>query len=309
MKIVSKFEGRIDAVIPQMDNTISRSYAKKLIDENRIKINDKGITKPSELVSIGDVIFIDLPPLQPLETLPENIPLDIVYEDDDLLVINKPKNMVVHPASGNQNGTLVNALLAHCGSSLSGINGVARPGIVHRIDKNTSGLLLIAKNDNAHKKLAAQIKNHSLTRKYLAIVSGNIKENGTVNAPLGRSTKDRKKIAIIQNGRPAITHYKPLEAFEIKGKICTLIECQLETGRTHQIRVHLASIGHPVLGDNVYGNKNAPQIKSEGQLLHAYLLGFIHPTTNKYLEFTSAPPQEFLSFLPNILPKSFLATP
>jgi len=308
MEIISKFQGRIDSVIPQMDNNISRSYAKKLIEENRVKINNGSITKPSVLIKKGDVIFIDLPPLETLETIPENIPLDIIYEDDDLLVVNKPKNMVVHPASGNQSGTLVNALLAHCGSSLSGINGVARPGIVHRIDKNTSGLLLVAKNDNAHKKLAEQIKNHSLTRKYLAIVSGNLKESGRLDAPLGRSPKDRKKIAIVPNGRPAVTHYKPLETFEIKGKTVTLIECQLETGRTHQIRVHLASIGHPVLGDDVYGSKNAPQIKSEGQLLHAHLLGFIHPTTNKYMEFTSAPPEEFLSLLPNTLPKSFLAT-
>jgi len=334
MKNVSTTTGRIDAVIPQMFDGISRSYAQKLISENRVKINNRSITKPSEMAQIGDAIFVDIPELENLDITAENIPLDIIYEDDDLIVVNKPKGMVVHPANGNQTGTLVHALLHHCGKTLSGINGVSRPGIVHRIDKNTSGLLLVAKNDKAHKSLAKQIKEHTLKRQYLAIVAGRIDEAGTVNAPIGRNPKDRKKMSVhvgarlgapatkqssdfgirsekfevrsdgkktpnssllTSNCRHAITHYEPIESLQIKNKTCTLIKCTLETGRTHQIRVHMAYAGHPVVGDDVYGNKNAPQVKSRGQLLHACLLGFTHPATEKYMEFTSNPPDEFLS--------------
>jgi len=299
MKKKSSKKGRIDSIIPQIFDGISRSYAQKLISEGRVKINSNSIAKPSELVLEGDVIFIDIPPPETLDIAAENIPLDIIFEDDDLLVVNKPKGMVVHPANGNQTGTLVHALLHHCGDSLSGINGVSRPGIVHRIDKNTSGLLLVAKNDKAHKGLAKQIKDHTLKREYLAIVSGRIDEAGIIDAPIARSPKDRKKMAVVTGGRKAITHYTIIESFQIKGKTCTLLKCALETGRTHQIRVHMAYINHPVLGDDVYGNKNAPQVKSEGQLLHAYLLGFIHPTTGEYMEFTAKPPAEFVNLLPN----------
>jgi len=308
MEQILNINGRIDVVIPQTFTGISRSYAQKLISENRVKKNGKNITKPSEVVEIDDVILIDLPAPENLDITPEDIPLYIIYEDNDLLVVNKPSGMVVHPANGNKTGTLVHALLHHCGDSLSGINGVIRPGIVHRIDKNTSGLLLVAKNDNAHRRLAAQIKEHTLSRKYLAIVSGRIDEAGTIDAPIGRSTRDRKKMGIIASGRNAITHYKPIETFQIKGKTCTLIECTLETGRTHQIRVHMAHINHPVIGDDVYGNKNAPKINSKGQLLHAYLLGFKHPKTGEYIEFSAMPPEEFTNLLPGKI-YSINATP
>jgi len=333
MQIRAEKAGRVDTIVSLQIDEISRSYAQDLIKDGRVKVNNKVITKVSEQIAVGDFLFVDIPEPTKLELISEDIPLDIVYEDDDLLVINKPKGMVVHPANGNQNGTLVNAIMHHCRSSLSGINGVARPGIVHRIDKNTSGLLLVAKNDNAHKSLAEQIKKHSLTRGYLAIVSGNVKEAGVINAPIGRSTKDRKKMAVydIEAGsrqkdnhpitlrvpplrgrgisayelprgvREATTHYKLLGGYTIKGKSVTLLECRLETGRTHQIRVHMAHIGHPVLGDDVYGSKNAPAVSSQGQLLHAYLLGFIHPTTGEYLEFSVLPPKEFLGFLPESL--------
>jgi len=339
MEAISDCKGRIDAVISQVFCEISRSYAQKLIGKGRVRVNNKVIIKPSELIAIGDFLCVDMPELADLEVISEDIPLDIVYEDEDLLVVNKPKGMVVHPANGHTSGTLVNAVLHHCKGELSGINGVARPGIVHRIDKDTSGLLLVAKNDNAHRKLAQQIKKHTLTRGYLAIVNGNVKEEGIVNAPIGRSAKDRKKMGValppplrgtslnpprkaksglfgdpgieggnaylceLPNGvREAITHYKPIGAFAIKGKNVTLIECRLETGRTHQIRVHMAHIGHAVLGDEVYGTKNAPSIKTNGQLLHAYLLGFIHPETHEYMEFTSPLPKEF----EGVLPKSLL---
>jgi len=326
MQIRAEKAGRVDWVVSSQIDEISRSYAQDLIKDGRVKINNKVIAKPSELAQVGDFLFVDIPQLVQLEVVSEDIPLDIIYEDEDLLVINKPKGMVVHPANGNQTGTLVNAIMHHCGAGLSGINGVARPGIVHRIDKNTSGLLLVAKNDNAHRSLAEQIKKHSLTRGYLAIVSGNVKEAGVINAPIGRSTKDRKKMAVWgmsdknhpgmlrmpplrgrgigelpQGVREAVTHYKPIGVFSIKGKSVTLLECRLETGRTHQIRVHMAHIGHPVLGDDVYGSKNASAVKSQGQLLHAYLLGFIHPTTGEYLEFSAQPPKEFLVLLPESL--------
>lgn len=278
---------RIDQFLAeQKDLEISRNYAAKLIKDGKITIDGKAV-KASYKVKGDDQICIDLPDPVALDVEPEDIPLDIVYEDKDLLIVNKPKGMVVHPAAGHYQGTLVNAIMHHCGSELSSINGVMRPGIVHRIDKNTTGLLVICKNDHTHKSLAEQLKEHSITRKYVAIVCGNIKEDeGTVDAPLGRSQKDRKKQAIDEvNGRHAVTHFRVLERF---GEY-TLVECVLETGRTHQIRVHMASIGHPVLGDDVYGPKKCP-FTLEGQCLHAKVLGFMHPGTQRYVEFDSELP-------------------
>lgn len=266
---------------------ISRSYASKLIKDDRIQLNGKSC-KASSKVKEGDELLIDMPEPVSLDVVAEDIPLDIVYEDEDFLIVNKPKGMVVHPAAGHYQGTLVNAVMNHCGQELSTINGVMRPGIVHRIDKNTTGLLVVCKNDKSHKSLAEQLKEHSITRKYVAVVCGNIKEDsGTVDAPLGRSKKDRKKQAIdMVDGRDAVTHFRVLERF---GDY-TLVECVLETGRTHQIRVHMASIGHPVLGDDVYGPKRCP-FTLEGQCLHAKVLGFIHPSTGEYVEFDSEYPE------------------
>jgi len=279
---------RIDQFLATLSEPeISRSYAARLIKDNLIKLNDQKC-KASSKVKTGDILLIDMPAPVSLDVEAEDIPLDIVYEDEDFLIVNKPKGMVVHPAAGHYQGTLVNAVMSHCGDELSSINGVMRPGIVHRIDKNTTGLLVVCKNDKAHKSLADQLKVHSINRKYVAIVCGNIKEDsGTVDAPLGRSKKDRKKQAIDEiNGRDAVTHYRVLERF---GDY-TLVECILETGRTHQIRVHMASIGHPVLGDDVYGPKKCP-FKLEGQCLHAKVLGFIHPSTGEYVEFDSDYPE------------------
>ena len=236
-----------------------------------------------------------LPEPEELNVEPENIPLDILYEDDDLLVVNKPKGMVVHPAAGHSSGTLVNAVLYHCRGNLSGINGVLRPGIVHRIDMDTTGALVICKSDFAHQSLAEQLSVHSITRKYRAIVHGNLKEDeGTVRGAIGRHPTDRKKMAINErNGKPAVTHYRVLERF---GNY-TYIECQLETGRTHQIRVHMASIGHPLLGDAVYGPKKCPVKNLQGQTLHAMVLGFIHPRTGAYMEFEAPLPEYFSNLL------------
>jgi 23S rRNA pseudouridine1911/1915/1917 synthase len=242
----------------------------------------------------GDKILLTVPEPVPPEALPENIPLDIVYEDDDLLVVNKPRGMVVHPAAGNPDGTLVNALLYHCGDSLSGINGILRPGIVHRIDKDTSGLLIVAKNDFSHRLLAEQIKEHSFTRKYQAVVCGNIKDDsGTINAPIGRHPTDRKKMTVtLKNSREAVTHYRVMARY----RGYTHVELTLETGRTHQIRVHMAHIGHPVAGDPVYGGKNYLK-KLDGQCLHAYYISFVHPRTNETLTLSAPLPQYFTDFL------------
>ena len=269
------------------------SHAQKLIANGDVVVNDEAVSKNYKCKS-GDIIKVTIPEPVLLDIKPENIPLDIVYEDDDLLVVNKPKGMVVHPAPGNADGTLVNALMFHCSDSLSGINGVIRPGIVHRIDKDTSGLLIVAKNDAAHLHLAEQIKEHSFTRRYRAVVHGNIKDDeGTVDAPIGRNPKDRKKMAVTtENSRNAVTHYKVLERF---GSF-TYIECQLETGRTHQIRVHMAYKGHPVAGDPVYGPRNTPT-EMNGQCLHAGLIGFIHPRTGEYLQFEAPLPDYFEKFL------------
>ena len=286
---------RIDKFLVDNLDDVSRSAIQKIIDESGVTVNSKIVSKNYKCKS-GDEIVVTVPDAKPLEAKAENIPLDIVYEDNYLLVVNKPKGMVVHPAPGNYTGTLVNALLYHCKDSLSGINGVLRPGIVHRIDKNTSGLLIVAKNDFAHNRLAEQIKEHSFKREYQAIVYGNVKENGTVDAPIGRSKKDRKKMCITyENSKNAVTHYEVIQSY---GNF-THIKCILETGRTHQIRVHMASIGHPVAGDDVYGPKKVIT-KLRGQCLHAKVIGFVHPRTEEYMEFNSELPEYFSKFLQEI---------
>ena len=282
---------RLDVFLAQKVE-ITRSYAATLILNGCVTVNGNKASKNTKL-KISDRIDIAIPDPQEYTAQPENIPLDIVYEDEHLLVVNKPKDMVVHPAAGNYSGTLVNAVLYHCGNSLSGINGVMRPGILHRIDKNTSGLLLVAKNDNAHNFLAQQIKEHSLTREYEAVVYGNVKsDSGTVNAPIARHPVKRKQMAIVSGGKEAVTHYTVLERFGNFTHICL----RLETGRTHQIRVHMASLGHAVAGDDVYGPKKVIT-KLCGQCLHARKIGFIHPKTHEYMEFTSELPQYFTKFL------------
>ncbi|MBR2175726.1 MAG: RluA family pseudouridine synthase [Clostridia bacterium] len=284
---------RIDAYLSSAAADITRSAVQRLIDGGNVLVNGKIPSKNYKL-RIGDRIVLTIPdPILP-EAVPENIPLNIVYEDDDLLVVNKPKNMVVHPAAGNFSGTLVNALLYHCGSSLSGINGVLRPGIVHRIDKDTSGLLIVAKNDFSHHLLAEQIKEHSFTRKYQAVVYGNLKnDEGTVDLPIGRHPTDRKKMTVTdKNSRNAITHYKVLGRYSG----FTHLELTLETGRTHQIRVHMAHIGHPVAGDPVYGPKKVIASLG-GQCLHAYYISFVHPRTGEVLTLSSELPAYFTDFL------------
>ena len=283
---------RLDVFVAEMGE-ITRSRAAKLIEDGCVFVNNKTAAKNVKLQS-GDEVVLELPDPVSYDITPEKIALDIVYEDDDLLVVNKPKGMVVHPAAGNYDGTLVNALMHHCGDSLSGINGVMRPGIVHRIDKNTSGLLMVAKNDAAHNGLAAQIKEHSCTREDEAVVYGNIKnDSGTIDAPIGRHPVKRKQMAVTDKGsKHAVTHFTVLQRF---GNF-THVRLRLETGRTHQIRVHMAYIGHPVAGDDVYGPKKVITSLS-GQCLHAKKVGFVHPITNKYLEFESELPEYFVKFL------------
>jgi 23S rRNA pseudouridine1911/1915/1917 synthase len=279
---------RIDAFLSNEIADLSRSFIQKLIEDESILVNDKA-TKSNYKIRLNDNIYVCIPEPKEVEIVPENIPLDIVYEDDDIIIINKPKGMVVHPAAGHLSGTLVNALMYHCKDNLSGINGELRPGIVHRIDRDTTGLIVACKNDIAHKFIAEQLAVHSITRKYQAIVYGNIKEDtGTVDAPIYRHPQDRKRMAVVKNGKEAVTHYKVIERF---GDY-THIECQLETGRTHQIRVHMSYIKHPLLGDEVYGNPNK-KFKLEGQCLHAKTLGFIHPNTKEYIEFDSELPEYF----------------
>ena len=282
---------RIDSFIAE-NTDISRSRAVKLIESGDIILNGNIVNKKAS-VKTGDKVEVTLPDAIPLEAKAEEIPLDILYEDNDLLVVNKPKGMVVHPAAGNYEGTLVNALLSHCGDSLSGIGGVMRPGILHRIDKNTSGLLMVAKNDNAHQHLAAQIKEHSFVREYEAVVYGNLKnDEGTINAPIGRHPVHRKKMAVTdKNSKEAVTHYKVIKRYNG----FTHIRCILETGRTHQIRVHMSYLGHAIAGDDVYGPKKVIKELS-GQCLHAKKLGFIHPD-GRYLDFESDLPDYFESFL------------
>lgn len=284
---------RIDKYLSDNMEDISRSYLQKLLKDKSITVNNKAI-KANYKVQEGDMVSVSVPEPEEPDILPEEIPLDILYEDDSLMVVNKPKDMVVHPSAGHTSGTLVNAVLFHCKGNLSGINGIMRPGIVHRIDKDTTGALLICKTDTCHRILAEQLKVHSITRKYRAVVQGNLKDDeGTVEGPIGRHTTDRKKMAInYKNGKEAITHYRVLERF---GN-ATYIECQLETGRTHQIRVHMASIGHPLLGDTTYGSSKNPY-HLQGQALHAMVLGFLHPVTNEYMEFTAPLPEYFLKLL------------
>lgn len=284
---------RIDTVVSDSFPDLTRSAVQKLIADSNILVNANPVPKNYK-VRPGDVIEVAIPEPEPLSVEPQNIPIDVLFEDDDLLVVNKPKGMVVHPAPGNPDGTLVNALMYRCAGSLSGINGVIRPGIVHRIDKDTSGLLIVAKNDFAHVNLAEQIKEHSFAREYRAVVHGNIKDDtGTVCAPIGRSPKDRKKMAVTdKNSREATTHYEVIERFPGY----TYIKCRLETGRTHQIRVHMAYIGHPVAGDLVYGPKNTPT-ELKGQCLHAGLIGFIHPRSGEYIELSAPLPDYFQKFL------------
>ena len=284
---------RIDTFLSEVLEDSSRSFLQKLIKEESILVNGL-LVKPNYKLKTGDIISVDIPAPAELNLIPENIPLDILFEDSDIIVVNKPKGMVVHPAPGHYSGTLVNALLYHCKNDLSGINGVLRPGIVHRIDMNTTGSLIICKNDIAHQKISDQLQVHSINRLYEAICYGNIKEeNGTVNAPIGRSTTDRKKMSIhAKNSKEAITHYEVIERF---GEF-THIRCKLETGRTHQIRVHMASIGHPILGDDIYGPKKCP-FHLEGQTLHAKTIGFIHPTSGEYMEFEAPLPDYFMKLI------------
>lgn len=284
---------RVDVFLNEEMEDVSRSALQKNIEKGNITVNGEKISKNYKL-RIGDIVEAELPPPENIDIVPEDIPLDIMYEDDDLIVINKPQNMVVHPAPGHYTGTLVNALMFHCGDDLSGINGVLRPGIVHRIDKDTSGVLVIAKSDLAHKGLSEQLAEHSMKRVYNAIVYNSFnEESGTVDRNIDRSKNDRKKMAVVmQGGRNAVTHYKVIEKL---GKY-TWVELQLETGRTHQIRVHMSYIGHPLLGDPVYGPKKCP-FNLNGQVLHAKVLGFVHPRTGEYIEFNSELPDYFSSLI------------
>lgn len=284
---------RVDKYLSELLENQTRSYIQKLIKDNAVIVNEK-IVKANYKISTGDIIEITIPDAVILDIQPQNIPLDVLFEDDDILVVNKPKGMVVHPSAGHYDGTLVNAIMYHCKENLSGINGVLRPGIVHRIDMDTTGALVICKNDVSHLSLTAQLKVHSITRKYRAIVHNNMKdEEGTIDAPIGRHSIDRKKMAInLKNGKEAITHYKVLKRF---GNY-TYVECQLETGRTHQIRVHMASIHHPILGDSIYGPSKSP-FHLQGQTLHAMVLGFRHPRTGEYVEFEAPLPMYFETLL------------
>ena len=290
---IEKGGERIDKYLSEQLEDMTRSHIQKLIKENMVRVNGMAV-KSNFKLSVSDQIEVEIPELKEPDILPENIPLDILYEDQDILVVNKPNGMVVHPAPGHYTGTLVNAIMYHCKDNLSGINGVMRPGIVHRIDMDTTGSLLICKNDRAHQALAEQLKEHSITRKYHAIVHGRLKEDeGTIDKPIGRHPIDRKKMSVhCTNGREAITHYRVLKRFQQ----FTYIECQLETGRTHQIRVHMSSIGHPILGDQVYGPAKCPY-KLQGQTLHAKVLGITHPTTGEYMEFDAPLPDYFQGLL------------
>ena len=285
---------RIDRCLGSRLEQVSRSYLQKLVKDGAVLVNGKPV-KSSYKVENGDRIRLEIPDAVEPEIEAEPMALDILYEDSDIILINKPKGMVVHPAAGHYSGTLVNGLMAHCKNELSGINGVMRPGIVHRIDMDTTGVLIVCKNDKAHNAIAEQLKVHSITRKYYAIVHGVLKaDTGTVNAPIGRHPVDRKKMSINEkNGKEAVTHYRVLQRF----RRFTFVECQLETGRTHQIRVHMASIGHPLLGDQVYGPAKMPFSGLQGQTLHAGVLGIIHPSTGEYMEFTAPLPAYFEAIL------------
>ncbi len=285
---------RVDKFLSDNMTDVTRSRVKKLMLDGNVCIGATTVTKANYKLKAGEELSVTVPEAEDVEVIPEDIPLEIVYEDEDMLVVNKSQGMVVHPAAGNYSGTLVNALLWHCGDSLSGINGEKRPGILHRIDKDTSGLLLVAKNDRAHRVLSEQIKVHSLTRAYKALVHGNIKsDKGRIDAPIGRHQSDRKKMTITyHNSREAVTNYNVIERF---GKY-TFVECILETGRTHQIRVHMSKNGHPIVGDKTYGVRKE-EFNLKGQLLHAYKVGFIHPTSREYMEFTSDLPGYYTKVL------------
>ncbi len=290
---------RADVWLTDQLEPMTRSAVQRLLAEGQVLREGRVLAKNSRL-SGGERLEITLPDPEPVDVLPQNIPLDIVYEDDDVIVVNKPKGLVVHPAPGHPDGTLVNALMYHCGDSLSGIGGELRPGIVHRIDRDTSGLLIAAKNDVAHQKLAAQLQDHTLARTYHCIVTGRLREDsGTVNAPIGRHPVERKKMAVVANGRPAVTHWKVLERFPG----FTYVECRLETGRTHQIRVHMAYLGHPIWGDTVYGGKK-PVPGLQGQCLHAVGLRFLHPRTGEPVELCCALPEEFQAKLRSLRAKN-----
>ena len=287
---------RLDQYIAGRCMDLSRSYIQKLIKESRVTINKNIQTKTKTAVQESDIVNVSLPDPKELEIKPQDIPLDILYEDNDVLVVNKPKGMVVHPAPGHYEDTLVNAVLYHCRDNLSGINGVLRPGIVHRIDKDTTGALIVCKNDKAHQKIADQLRAHTITRSYRAIVYNNFSEDeGMINAPIGRHPTNRKKRMVTEkNSKEAITHYKVLDHLNHK---FNYIECRLETGRTHQIRVHMSHIGHPLLGDEVYGPVNSKFKNLQGQTLHAATRGFIHPTTEEYMEFSAPLPDYFEKLL------------
>ena len=291
--VSEEYDGeRLDKYLSLVNETLSRSFLQKLIKDGEVLVNGR-VPKASLKLSENDSICLNVPQTIVPDILPEPIDIDIIYEDDDVILVNKPKGMVVHPGAGHFSGTLVNALMYHCGSSLSGINGIARPGIVHRIDKDTTGIIIACKNDRSHRLIAQQLKDHTVTRRYYAICHGNIKEDElTIDAPLGRHPVDRKKVAIVRDGRNAVTHVKVLERYGTY----TFIECRLETGRMHQIRVHLASKGHPLLGDEVYGPADN-RYRTTGQTLHAYVLGFIHPTTGEYMEFQAELPGYFRALL------------
>ncbi len=290
-------EERVDKVLPELIDSLSRSYIQQLIKEGRLEVNGRPV-KANYRVRSRDEIRLELPPAIEPDIRPENIPLDILYEDEDVLVVNKPKGMVVHPAPGHYSHTLVNAVMYHCKDNLSGINGILRPGIVHRIDRDTTGSIIICKNDYSHNHIAAQLKEHSVVRRYHAICHGTVREDeGTIDAPIGRHPTDRRKMAVNNhNGKTAITHYRVLQRF----REYTYLECRLETGRTHQIRVHMSSIGHPLLGDEVYAGCRRNPYKLQGQCLHAKILGFIHPVSMDYIE-TDAPLPPYFEHLLEIL--------
>ncbi|MGX4598737.1 RluA family pseudouridine synthase [Faecalimicrobium sp. JNUCC 81] len=294
--VLEEDEGdRLDVYLANELGDMSRSYIQKIIKDKKVSVNSK-VEKAKYLVKEDDKIMVEIPAPKLLEVTPQDIPIDIVYEDNDLLIVNKSQDMVVHPAPGNYDNTLVNAILYHCKDNLSSINGVIRPGIVHRIDKDTSGLLMIAKNNNAHNSLAKQLKDHSITREYEFICHGLVKEDKiTVDKPLGRNPKDRLKMAVVKDGKRAVTHFEVIERYDN----FTHMKATLETGRTHQIRVHALSINHPLLGDVVYGPKNS-KFKLKGQTLHAKKLGFIHPTSKEYVEFDSKLPKYFEDIIAKI---------
>ncbi len=285
---------RVDKFLSEEIEDYSRSFLQKLIKEGLVSVNEKAV-KANYKLSVGEKIRVQVREPEEVSIEPQDIPLDILYEDSDVLIVNKPKGMVVHPAAGHYRDTLVNGIMYHCRDSLSGINGSLRPGIVHRIDKDTTGVLVVCKNDQSHNRIAEQLKEHSITRRYRAIVMGTLKEDtGTVDAPIGRHPTERKKMAVNErNGKRAVTHYRVLQRF----RGYTYIECRLETGRTHQIRVHMASIGHPLLGDTVYGPARQPFPSLEGQTLHAMVLGFLHPSTGEYMEFEAPLPAYFQELL------------